>query len=127
MSEPSTVLAFLASIKSATELAKAIRDASASFQQAEVTETFRMESLAEARMQAAGIQEVIKEKDERIAELEKAFQLKSTLVRDKDVYYESDPQGPVGDPYCTRCWEVEHKAISVSAIIDCRSGARPAT
>lgn len=117
MADISTITAFLGSIKTATDIAKAIREAGVSLEKAEAKLKMAdlMESLAEARIQAAEIQEVIQEKDKRIAELAKAFELKSKLIRYGDAYYDVDQSGnPIGDPYCSNCWEVNHKTVHVN-------------
>ncbi len=117
MPDVATIAAFITSIKNATELAKAIREAGVSLEKAEAKLKLAdlMESLAEARIQAAEIQEIIQAKDKRIAELEEAFALKSKLVRHSDAYYETDEGGkPKGDPYCSRCWEANHKTVHLS-------------
>ncbi|HEY0083233.1 MAG TPA: hypothetical protein VGB61_10615 [Pyrinomonadaceae bacterium] len=114
MADIATISTFLTSIKTATEIAKAIKSVDVSLEKAETKLKIAdlIESLAEARMQAAEIQEILQEKDGRIAELEKAFELKSKLVRDGDAYYQADENNkPTGDPYCSHCWEVNHKTI----------------
>jgi hypothetical protein len=58
----------------------------------------------------AEIQEVLREKDQRIKELEEAFQSKDSLIRERDALYDMGHDGkPVGGPYCMYCWEREHR------------------
>ena len=69
-------------------------------------------ALADAKIQAAEIQDLLSEKDKAIADLEKAFEIQSTLNRYQDGYYVIDESGnPYGDPFCSYCWEVNHKAV----------------
>jgi regulator of replication initiation timing len=50
------------------------------------------------------------EKDQKIKELEEAFQSKDSLVRERDCLYDMGLDGrPTGEPYCMHCWEREHK------------------
>jgi hypothetical protein len=108
------ITAFLASVKNATDIAKAIRGADISLEKAEAKLKMAelIESLADARMQAAEIQDVIQDKDKKIAELENAFELKSKLIRQWDAYYLTDDNGnPTGGPYCSHCWEVNHRGV----------------
>jgi hypothetical protein len=114
MADIVTIGAFLTSVKNATEIAKAIRNVDVSLEKAETKLKMAelIESLADAKIQAAEILDILKAKDEKILELERAFELKSQLVRKHDAYYEADSSGnPVGKPYCSHCWEVDHKTI----------------
>ncbi len=76
--EITSITAFIGSIKTATEIAKTIKDAGTTLEQAEAK--FKMAELisllADAKIQAAEIQEVILEKDKRIKELEELFKIK---------------------------------------------------
>jgi hypothetical protein len=118
MADIATIGAALASIKNATEIVKAIRAAGASLEKAEASLKMAalMEALAEAKMQVVEVQEIIQEKDKKIAELESAFELKSKLVRNGDAYYEVNEESgkPKGDPYCSNCWEANHKTVHLN-------------
>jgi hypothetical protein len=62
-------------------------------------------------MEAADVREAMAEKDRRIAELESALELKAVLVRHNDAYYQASATGKLtGGPYCSRCWEADHRA-----------------
>ena len=120
MTEIAAISAFISSIKNATDIARVIKDAGVSLEKAEVK--FKVaeliESLAEAKIQASEVKELLQEKDQKIAELEKAFSLKSKLFRDGDAYYETIEDGrPVGAPYCSYCWEANHRAIHLTQIM----------
>jgi hypothetical protein len=109
-----SVAAFITSIKNATDIAKALKDADFSLEKAEMKLKVAelISSLADARIQAAEVQEIIQEKDKLISELEKAFELKKQLIRSKEGYYEIGDDGkPTGDPYCSFCWENKHITI----------------
>jgi hypothetical protein len=108
MPDIATIGAFLTSVKNATDIAKAIRGADVSLEKAETKLKIAelIEALADARMQAA---------DRRIAELEKALELKAKLVRRDDAYYEVNEGGnPAGAPICSHCWEVNHRAVHLN-------------
>ncbi len=124
MPDIATIGAFLASVKTATEIAKTLKGIDVSLEKAETKLKIAdlMDALAEARIKAAEIQEVIQEKDKRIAELEHAFALKSNLVRHIDAYYETGEDGsPTGAPYCSHCWEVNHKTVHLHELNDLKS------
>ncbi len=109
-----TITAFISSIKNATDIAKAIREAGLSLEKAETKLKMAelIAALADAKIQAAEIQELIQEKDRKIAELGKAFELTAKLARSGDAYYETDENGnPIGDPYCSYCWERNHITV----------------
>lgn len=114
MPDIATISAFLGSIKTATDIAKTIKSVDASLEKAELKLKIAelIVSLADAKMSAVEIQDLIKEKDEKIISLEKAFELKSHIVRRGFAYYEMDEHGDAtGDPFCSYCWEEHHKTI----------------
>ena len=44
---------------------------------------------------------------------------RACLVKADGAYYEADENGqPRGDPYCTRCWEVERKVVTIYEITE---------
>jgi hypothetical protein len=102
----------LNSLKTATDIAKFLRESDLSLEKAELKLKFAdlVSALADAKIQVVEIQETLQEKDKRIAELEEAFQTKDTLVRQYDAYYNANEKGnAVGVPYCLRCWENDHE------------------
>jgi hypothetical protein len=114
MPDISTIATFLGSLKTATELAKSIKGANLSLEKAETKLEMAelISALADARIQAAEIQELLIEKENKIAGLKKAFELKSQLIRHGDAYYEiSETREPKGDPFCSHCWEVNFTTI----------------
>jgi hypothetical protein len=116
MTEITTVSTVITSIKTATEIVKALRQVDISLDKAETKLKLAdlMDSLADARIKAAEIQEVVRTKDQRIAELESALAIKANVCRHGDAYYEIDSNGkPTGDPHCSHCWEVNHKLLHI--------------
>jgi hypothetical protein len=114
MTDISSIAAFLGSVKTATEIAKAIKGADLTLERAELKFKIAelLESLADARIQAAEIQETLKAKDERVHELEDAWNKKIGLRRVNEAYYDVDESGdPIGAPYCSYCWEIEAKSV----------------
>ncbi len=115
MPDLATVTAFLGSIKTASDIARAIKGAELSLEKAEFKLKLAdlIEALAEAKMQAADIQDILREKDDEISKLKKAFEFKSQLVRKGNAYYEKGnlPNSYLVEPYCSHCWEANQKAI----------------
>jgi hypothetical protein len=112
MPDITTIATVLTSLKSATDIAKFLRESDLSMERAELklklAELFG--ALAETKIELAALQETITAKDKRISELEDAFRAKETLVRHRDAMYVKDQHGEaVGVAYCLRCWESDHK------------------
>jgi hypothetical protein len=112
MPDMASIAAILSSIRTATDIAKFLRESDLSLERAELKLKLAdlVSSLAEAKMELAEIQETLSAKDRRIAELEEAFHSKDSLKRQYDAYYSVDENGNVvGVPYCLRCWENDQK------------------
>ena len=112
MPDITSIAAILSSIKTATDIAKFLRESDLSLERAELKLKLAdlVSALAEAKMELTEIQETLSAKDKQIAELEEAFQSKDRLARRYDAYYTTDENGkPVGVPFCLRCWENDHK------------------
>lgn len=114
MADLVTISTIFSSVKAATEIAKLIKDSGLSLEKAEMKLKIAelISSLADAKIATAEVNDIIKEKDDRIKELEGAFAFKSKLVRYRDAYYQIKEEGiPSGDPYCSNCWETSNRAI----------------
>lgn len=113
MADPvTTVATVLTSLKTATDIAKFLRESDLSIERAELKLKLAdlIGALAETKMELAELQEAISGKDKRIAELEDAFQARDSLVRRGDAMYARDNNGAaIGVAYCLRCWETDHK------------------
>jgi hypothetical protein len=117
MPDIATISAFLGSIKTATEIAKAIKGTDLSLEKAETKLKMAelISALADAKIQAAKIQDLLQEKDKKIKELESSLENKSKLIRKDGKYFESDENGQtIGDPYCSHCLESKNKMIHMS-------------
>lgn len=102
----------LGSLKTATDIAKFLRESDLSLERAELKLKLAdlIGALADTKIELVEIQETLFNKDKRINELEAAFECKHTLVRRYDAYYAADDRGnPAGVAYCLRCWENDHK------------------
>lgn len=111
MTDIVTIGSILTSLKTATDIAKLLRDTNFSLEQAETKLKLAdlISSLADAKILLSEVQGEIGERDKRIKELEEAFQSKDELVKHRDGYYLLDQSGnPTGEAFCPRCWEVNH-------------------
>ena len=112
MSDIATIGAVVSSVKTAVEIAKTIKDLDAKVQQAELKLKVAdlLGALADAKIAATELQDLVAKKDEEIGELRKSIAIKGDVVRRGDAYYMKGSGGAAaGEPYCTRCWEVEAK------------------
>jgi hypothetical protein len=114
MIELGAVTTALASVKTASEILKIIRGAGQELESAEYKLKLAelTETLADLRIFMSELRESLLEKDAEISSLKDALQLKATVIRHSDVYYEKDEEGKaIGSAFCPRCWEVEFKLI----------------
>jgi hypothetical protein len=112
MPDISAISAVLGSLKTATDIAKFIRESDVSIERAElklkIADLFS--ALADVKMELVELQDTFAAKEQRIRELEEAFQAKGSFVRRYDAYYRADAEGnPVGVPFCLSCWEKDHR------------------
>jgi hypothetical protein len=112
MPDIATIGAALSSIKTASDIAKSLRESDLSLKKAELKLKLAdlLVSLADAKMELVEVQEELSQKDKQIAELSSAFEAKDDLVRIGDGYNLKDAYGEaLGKPFCLRCWERDHK------------------
>jgi len=112
MPDITIITAVLGSLKTATEIAKFIRESDVSIEKAELKLKVAdlIGALADVKLELVELQDTFAEKDQKIKELEQAFEAKGSLVRKYDAYYHADSNGqPLGVPFCLRCWENDHK------------------
>jgi hypothetical protein len=111
--DPVTVISStLASIKTATEIAKLLKDADFSLEKAE----FKLKladlvgALADAKLQIVSVQDVVAEKDKTIKELEQQLDLKGKMKYERPFYWKQDDDQKDG-PFCQKCYDSNNKLI----------------
>jgi len=112
MPDIATIGAVLNSLKTATDIAKFLRESDLSLERAELRLKVAdlMGALADVKMELIDVQQAFEAREQRIRELEDAFHSKEQLVRHGDAYYRANAAGKAeGLPYCLRCWESDHK------------------
>jgi len=112
MADMTLIATALSGIKTATDIARFLKDSDFSLEKAELKLKLAelVGALADVKMELAEIQETIAEKDKKIQELQEAFENKGEMIRRSDAYYMADENGkPHGVAYCLKCWEVDHK------------------
>lgn len=107
-----SVTAALGSIKTATDIAKLIRESDLSLEKAELKLKLAdlMNALADARIEVAEIQETVAEADSRIKELEARLATRARVKWDEPVYWLESDAGRDG-PFCQRCYDMEEKLV----------------
>lgn len=112
MVDITSVGAALTSIKTATDLAKLIKNSDLSLENAEVKLQMAelIGALAEAKIELADLQDEMKAKEDKIKQLEESFLLKEQVVRYRDAFYKiGDDGNAIGEPFCLNCWAVSQK------------------
>lgn len=113
MTDPTALLSALTYVKTALDLVRGIRESDLSLSSADLKNKLAdmMSALADAKMSLVDAQDVLKAKDQRIRELEEAFEIKDEMVRQGDAYYRKNASGnAAGEAYCVKCWVDQHKA-----------------
>ncbi|MET4000492.1 hypothetical protein [Marinobacterium sp. MBR-109] len=102
----------LGSIKTATEIAKLIKNSDLSLQDAELKLKLAdlVSSLADAKMEIAEIQTELIKKQEEISELESRLKLKEQVNWEEPYYWLGAASNKNG-PYCQKCFDGDHKLI----------------
>ena len=100
----------LGSLKAATDIAKLIRESDVSLEKAETKLKLAelVSALADAKLDAAEIQQAILDRDEEIRRLRAAARLTAELVWRQPCYYLANADGKE-ESYCQNCYDAEKK------------------
>jgi hypothetical protein len=104
------ISSLLSSLKTATDIAKFIRESDVSLERAELKLKLAelVEALANAKLDAAGVQQAILDRDESIRELREAMKVRADLKWVQPCYYLTNAQG-VDEPFCQNCYDSSAK------------------
>ena len=107
-----SISTLIGSLKTATEIAKFIKETGLSLEQAETKLKLAdlISTLADARVEVAGIQQELLEREEQIRELRKQLELKDALVYEAPSYWLHDESTKDG-PFCQTCYDSGAKLI----------------
>jgi hypothetical protein len=102
----------LTSIKTATEIAKFLRDTDISLEKAEfkLKVADLVNSLADAKLQIADIKNIVTEKDQFIKDLSEKLKIKGQVSYEAPFYWLSD-EGKKDGPFCQKCYDTDQKLI----------------
>ncbi|ASP40452.1 hypothetical protein CHH28_18000 [Bacterioplanes sanyensis] len=114
-----SVGAVLRSLQTAQDVGKAIREAGYVLSRDDMRRQLAdlSGSVSEAKLQLTLLKEALDSKDEELRKLERTLSFKQILRRRGDGYYKTLDGRPYGQPYCSYCWESEHKAIHLHSKI----------
>ena len=106
------VSAVLGSIKTATEIAKYIKDTDLSLEKAETKLKLAdlIGALADAKLEVVGVQQTLAEAEARVGELEQQLQTRGKLTWVDPAYWLESDKGPQG-PYCQQCYDTSGKLV----------------
>jgi len=108
----------IAMVNGSLELVKKLSSASGAVERAELKlkAAELIGSLADAKLALINSMEEAQAQQRTIAELQEALQLKATVGRVFDGYYQTDTNGkPHGDPFCARCWQADHRLFYLTS------------
>lgn len=112
MTDLATISTALASIKTAVDIARIIKDGEKSLEQAEfkfkVAEL--LSALADAKMEIAAIQDTLFSKEQEILSLKASMRLQKDVVW-QDPYYFLKSDELTDGPFCQQCYDNERKLI----------------
>ncbi|GAC28591.1 hypothetical protein [Brumicola pallidula] len=102
----------LGSIKTATDIAKLIKNSGTSLEKAEVKLQIAelISSLADIKMELADVQTILIEKDQIITELRNQLNTKDSVFWSKPYYFVGQDEDKDG-PFCQQCYDQEQKLI----------------
>ena len=101
-----SVGALLGSLKTATDIAKFIRTSDLSIEKAETKLKLAelVSALADAKLEAAEVQQVLLEREERIRVLELEAKIHASLIWREPCYWMKAGEG-ADEPYCQNCYD----------------------
>ena len=106
------ITAVLGSIKTATEIAKLIKDSDLSLEKAETKLKLAdlIGALADAKLEVVGVQQTLAEAEARTRELEQQLQTREKLKWREPSYWLED-EGNEQGPFCQQCYDTGGKLV----------------
>jgi hypothetical protein len=106
------VSTLLGSIKTATEIAKLIKDSEMSLEKAEIKLKLAelISALADAKIEVTEVQQALHDKDSEIRKLQEQFKLKQKLQWQQPYYWLMEDSNKSG-PFCQHCYDKAQELI----------------
>ncbi|QDP02198.1 hypothetical protein [Thalassotalea sp. PS06] len=113
MADITSLAAALGSLKSATELAKIIKNSGASLEQAEIKLQMAdlIGALADTKIDLAEVQQILISKDEEIAKLTTKLNTRKSVIWEKPYYFVLKNNDERDGPFCQQCYDNDEKLI----------------
>lgn len=107
MNEITAISTLLGSIKTATEIAKFIKNSDTSIESAETKLKIAelISTLADVKFELADVQDLLRERDNKIRILEDKLKSRKSLSFDGKLYWQVDDE----TPFCAVCYERDEK------------------
>lgn len=107
-----SISAALGSIKTATEIAKYIKETDLSLEKAETKLKLAdlISALADAKLEVVGAQQSLAEAEGQIKELEKQMEVRANLTWEEPYYWLKTPDARDG-PFCQKCYDTDKKLV----------------
>lgn len=115
MPDIAAISAVLSSIKSASDIARLVRESGTTLEQAEYKLKLAelVEKLADAKLEIVAIQDVIDERDKKIKALEQAALVRGKILFKAPSYWLNDGTTEDG-PFCQQCYDSTDKLIRLT-------------
>lgn len=112
MTDLASIASILGSVKTATEIAKLLKDSDLSLEKAEMKLKLAelISALADAKIEMAEIQSLLMEKDDRIKTLQEEKKTRSNLTYEAPYYWSINRDSKEG-PFCQQCFDKNEKLI----------------
>jgi hypothetical protein len=106
------VTSLLGSIKTASDIAKLIKESDISLEKAETKLKLAelVSALADAKLEAADIQQILFEKQSLIQRLEQQASIREQLVWEEPSYWRQIGEEREG-PFCQQCYDTKHDLV----------------
>mgnify|MGYP001201708196 CR=1 FL=1 len=112
-----SITAALTGIKSASDIAKLIKESGATIEAAEIK--FQMAellgALADAKIEIANIKEMVLEKEAQIQVLQKKLETESDIKWEDPYYFRLSDSGEKDGPFCQKCYDSEKVLIRLQS------------
>jgi hypothetical protein len=112
-----SISAALVSIKTATDIARLIKDSDVSLEKAESKLKLAelISALADVKIQIADVQQFLIEKDAELRAVREQLLVKENLHWESPYYWSTDA-GKKDGPFCQRCYDKDHALIRLQRL-----------
>jgi ribosomal protein L37AE/L43A len=112
-----SITAALSGIKSATDIARLIKNSGASLEAAEIKFKLAelLDSLSDSKIEIANIKEMVLEKELKIQELTAQIDLRANVIWENPYYFKLSETGEKDGPFCQKCYDSDKELIRLQS------------